>query len=320
MFAQSPDRIFVLQRGETTLPEPPPSLYTNFAGSLGWNVVRDPQHRVWRNCIYVINSEGAVLEVWDHWDHLFTATEGPGPHRIRISPYDPEQRVWVVDETGNIIYVFSNDGRDLLMTLGEKGVPGSDDSHFTRPQDVAFLPDGTILVADGIEQPRVVIRDANGRYISEIGGAGKALHQFGRIHSIGIGPDQRLYAVDLANRNIKIFKQVAARYSRDYPSFEYDTTWTNLGGPLDIIISENAAWVTDREPSKIVQFHLDGSRAYTWLLPKEGPDFWTEMHSLTVDHNGVLYGADNQAARLQKMVPRPDADSSLTVGQPFIAQ
>ena len=119
MFAQSPDRIFVLQRGETTLPEPPPSLYTNFAGSLGWNVVRDPQHRVWRNCIYVINSEGAVLEVWDHWDHLFTATEGPGPHRIRISPYDPEQRVWVVDETGNIIYVFSE---ALLDSDGSKSL------------------------------------------------------------------------------------------------------------------------------------------------------------------------------------------------------
>ena len=37
---QSPDRIFVLQRGETELPDPLPAEYTNFAGSLGWNVLR----------------------------------------------------------------------------------------------------------------------------------------------------------------------------------------------------------------------------------------------------------------------------------------
>ena len=52
------------------------------------------------------------------------ARTGPGPHRIRISPYDPEHRVWVVNETFSQIYVFSNDGSKLLKTLGEKNVPG----------------------------------------------------------------------------------------------------------------------------------------------------------------------------------------------------
>lgn len=316
---QSPDRIFVLQRGETRLPDPIPPEYTNFAGSLGWNVVRDPESKVWHNCIYVINSDGKVLEVWDQWDHLFTATEGPGPHRLRISPYDPEKRIWLIDETGSVIYVLSNDGKDLLMTLGEKGVPGTDEAHFTRPQDVTFLPDGTILVADGIEKPRIVIRGADGRYISEIGEAGEAAHQFGRIHSIKIGPNERLYAVDLKNRNVKIFEQTAAHGSKSYPNFQYQTTWLGLGGPLDIIVSDNAAWVSDRRPTKIVKFNLDGSQAYSWLLPKDGPDFWTEMHTMSVDSDGVLYGADNQAARLQKMVPKPNADPSIIIGQPWVS-
>ena len=45
---------------------------------------------------------------------------------LRISPYDPEQRVWVINETFHQIYVFSNDGKQLLKTLGEKNVPGSE--------------------------------------------------------------------------------------------------------------------------------------------------------------------------------------------------
>ncbi len=37
---ESQDRIFILQRGETQLPDPLPPEYTTFAGSMGWNVLR----------------------------------------------------------------------------------------------------------------------------------------------------------------------------------------------------------------------------------------------------------------------------------------
>ena len=47
----------------------------------------------------------------------------------------------------------------LLNTLGEKGVEGTDGAHFGKPQDVAFLPDGRMLVADGLDNHRVMIFD-----------------------------------------------------------------------------------------------------------------------------------------------------------------
>lgn len=314
---ESADRIFVLQRGETELPDPIPPEYTNFAGSLGWNVLRG-RGRVWRNCIYVINSEGEVLEVWDQWDHLFTGTDGPGPHRIRMSPYDPEKRLWLIDETGHIIYVFSNDGEQLLMTLGEKNIAGADETHYSQPQDVAFLPDGKFLIADGLGNKRIVVRNADGSYHSEFGEAGTAAHQFGSVHALALGPDQRLYALDRNNLNIKVFQQTADRDSEAYPNYEYVATWGDLGMPLDITVSETSAWVTDLNPPKIVQFNLDGSREYTFHLPVEGPDFWIEMHSLSVDAEGNLYGTDNQAGRPQKLVPRSDANPDHIVRRPYI--
>jgi len=319
VYVQSEDRIFFLQRGETELPDPVPDEYSNFAGSLGWNVLRG-RGRVWQNCIYVIDSDGNLLEVWDQWDHLFTGTDGPGPHRIRISPYDLEQRVWVIDETGHIIYVFSNDGEQLLMTLGEKNIAGEDKTHYAQPQDVAFLPDGKFLVADGLRNTRIVIRDADGSYISEFGESGTAPSQFGSVHSLAMGPDERLYALDRDNLNIKVFQQTEDRNSDSYPRYEYVTTWGDLGMPLDITVSEDSAWVTDLNPPKIVQFNLDGSREYTWNLPVEGPDFWIEMHSLSVDADGNLYGTDNQAGRPQKMVPRSDADPKHIVMRPYVPQ
>ena len=88
--------------------------------------------------------------------------------------------------------------------------------------------------------------------------------------------------------------------------------------PLDITVSETGAWVTDLNPPKIVQFNFDGSREYTFNLPTEGPHFWIEMHSLSADEDGNLYGTDNQAGRPQKLVPRSDANPDHIVGRPYI--
>ena len=314
---ESKDRIFFLQRGETELPNPIPDNYTRFAGSMGWNILRG-RGRTWRNCIYVLNSEGEVLEVWNQWDHLFMGTDGPGPHRLRMNPYDAEKKLWLIDETGHIIYVFSNDGEQLLMTLGEKNVPGNDETHYSQPQDIAFLPDGKFLIADGLGNKRIVVRNADGSYHSEFGEEGSGDHQFGSVHSLAWGPDEHLYALDRDNRDIKIFQQTARQSSADYPKYEYVTNWGDLGMPLDITVSNDSAWVTDLNPPNIVQFNLDGSREYTWNLPVEGPHMWIEMHSLSVDNDGNLYGTDNQAGRPQKLVPRSDANPDHIVRPQYV--
>ena len=131
VFAESPDRIFIAQRGEARLPDPLPDAYAGFAGSIGINVLSAVDRRVMKkNFLYTLDANGKVKEHWSQWDSLFADANGPGPHRLRISPYDPQHRVWVVDETYSVIHVFSNDGSKLIKTLGEKGVEGDDGNHF----------------------------------------------------------------------------------------------------------------------------------------------------------------------------------------------
>src|SRR5262245_53144409 len=114
VFAESPNRIFIAQRGETRLPDPVPPEFAGFAGSIKINTLNATNLRVWQNCLYTVDGEGRVKERWTQWDHLCEGSSGPGPHRVRISPYDPERRVWVIHETFHQIYVFSNDGSKLL--------------------------------------------------------------------------------------------------------------------------------------------------------------------------------------------------------------
>ena len=315
--AESPDRIFVLQRGETRLPDPVPPEFSGFVGSIGINALRG-EGRTWQNCIFVLDGDGNVVEVWDQWDHLFEGTDGPGPHRIRISPYDPARRVWVVHETAHQIFVFSNDGRDLLMTLGEKNVAAHDESHFGKPQDVAFLPDGRVLVADGFDNSRVVVLDADGGYLTQFGEPGDGPGQFDVVHGLAVGPDGLLFVADRDNRRIQVFRQSDGAADWYHPEFAPIAQWTGFGLALDMIVSGNHVWVSHLSPPRVTQLDLDGNWRYTWALPAEGPTRFLEMHSFAVDADGNLYGSDNQNGRTQKFVPKADADPSLLIGAQYV--
>ncbi|MCH2466388.1 MAG: 6-bladed beta-propeller [Gemmatimonadetes bacterium] len=318
VFAESPNRIFVAQRGETRLPDPIPAEFSGFAGSIGINVLFATDLRVWEHCLYTLDGDGNVREMWDQWDHLCEGSDGPGPHRLRINPYDPERRVWLVNETFHQIYVFSNDGSELLKTLGEKNVPGDDETHFGRPQDVAFLPDGRILVADGLDNHRVIILDADGNYISEFGGFGEGPGQFNGIHALGIGPEGLIFALDRSGGRVNVFR------TTDNPAeVEFVDVWGGFGLTLDIIVNDDAIWFTAFGPGRLVNFikmDFEGNRLYTWVVPRELPDGYIEVHTFSVDSDGNLFGGDNQYGRTQKFVPKPDADPDLLIKPPWVAR
>ena len=112
----------------------------------------------------------------------------------------------MVHETGHQIHVFSNDGKELLMTLGEKDVAGNDETHFARPQDVAFLVDGSILVADS-DNSRIVKLDPEGNYITHWGKKGNGRGQFDGVHAVTTDTLGRIYVADRNNRRIQVFNE-----------------------------------------------------------------------------------------------------------------
>jgi NHL repeat len=312
VFAESPDRIFVAQRGEFRLPTPVPPEFAGFAGSLKMNVLTLTDRRVWKNCLYTLDRNGQVKERWTQWDALCAGSDGPGPHRLRISPYDPDRRVWVVNETFHQIYVFSNDGSKLLKTLGEKSVPGSDATHFAKPQDVAFLPDGRILIADGLDNHRVMIFDKDLNYLSEFGGKGSAPGQFNGVHAIAVGPGGRIFALDRSGGRVNVYRTTA-----DPKKVDVEASWPGFSLPLDLIVNDDAVWMTDLKPLRFIKLDFQGNRLYTWLVPPDLPDGYLEVHTFSVDSAGSLYGGDNQYGRTQKFVPKAGADPALLIRAPW---
>jgi hypothetical protein len=101
----------------------------------------------WKHLVFAVDAEGNLVDDWSQWDSKFKRV-----HKILISPYDPEKRVWIVDDGNYAIYVFSNDGKQLLQTIGVPGERASDDKHFNRQTDIAWLPDGTFLYRTATER------------------------------------------------------------------------------------------------------------------------------------------------------------------------
>ena len=315
VFAETPNRILVAQRGEYRLPNPVPPTFQGFAGSIGVNVLSATDGRVWQNCLYVLDANGNVTERWTQWDSLMAGSPGPGPHRLRISPYDPQKRVWLVHETFSQIYIFSNDGKQLLKTLGEKNVQGTDGTHFGKPQDVAFLPDGRILIADGLDNHRVMIMDKDLNYLGEVGGKGTGPGQFNGVHALGVGPEGRVFALDRSGGRINVF-----RTTSDPKTLEYVTEYPGFSLPLDIIVNEDSLWVTDLNPLRFTKLDFKGEHLYTWMVPKDLPDGYLEVHTFSVSPDGILYGGDNQYGRTQKFVPKAGIDQGLLIRPPWRAQ
>lgn len=94
------------------------------------------------------------------------------PHMLTIAS---DGSVWITDvgkhQARNLkgkdafcvvkVFKFSPKG-ELLMTLGEAFVPGSDQMHFCAPTQVAVLLDGSILVSDGYCNKRIMKFNSNG--------------------------------------------------------------------------------------------------------------------------------------------------------------
>jgi len=304
IFAETPNRIFIANRGELKLPEKLPRTFTGFWGSLGEQATTPTTE--FRNCIVVVDATGKVTESWTQWDKLFE--DGRGPHSVSISPYDPEHNVWVTDDIHHQVFKFSNDGKKLLMTLGERDEPGNDDKHFKRPTDVAWLPDGTFFVSDGYGNTRVVKFDKNGKFLMAWGTPGTGPGQFNTPHSITTDRNRRVYVSDRANNRIQVFDE----------NGKFLDMWnTGLRSQpyAHLITTDQFLWESDGGTNRIVKYDLNGKYLYGWGGPGGLPGQFNGPHSITTDQDGNLYLAEVFNGRVQKFRPKPGADRAKMVGQ-----
>uniref|UniRef100_A0A0B7AXT5 peptidylamidoglycolate lyase n=1 Tax=Arion vulgaris TaxID=1028688 RepID=A0A0B7AXT5_9EUPU len=88
------------------------------------------------------------------------------PHGITI---DGNKNIWTTDVGRHQVFRFSNNSTTPNLILGEKFVPGGDDSHFCKPTDVAVASNGEFFISDGYCNSRVLKYSKDGKLIAKWG-------------------------------------------------------------------------------------------------------------------------------------------------------
>jgi peptidylamidoglycolate lyase len=339
VFAETPNRVFILQRGELPVVERPQT--RKIAPSIEFPMFRLPMRDAttasppgalfakdgktpgddrdvgepgvdyrWEHNILVVNANGDIVEDWTQWDKMLRR-----PHAIYISPYDAQKNVWLVDDYRHAIFRFSNDGKKLLQTIGEPNVPGTDDKHFYRPTFMAWLPDGTFFVADGYQNTRVVKFDKDGKYLTTWGMRGtppeKRPGYFNNVHGIAVDPQtRRVFVNDRNNGRVQVFDE----------NGKYLDEWSFGPRPpsdihMFIITSDRFLWAADRGTSKLLKYDLNGRFLYSWGTWGDFPGAFWGVHGMSVDQEGNFYTAAVDSGGAQKFRPRKGANPAFLLGR-----
>jgi peptidylamidoglycolate lyase len=246
--------------------------------------------------LHIDGRSGAVLERWG-------ADRFAMPHGLTV---DQDDNVWLTDVALHQIYKCSHDGRPLL-TLGERGEAGDDDSHFNLPTAIAVAPDGSFYVADGYGNNRVLKFSGDGRLLFQWGTKGTGPGEFDLPHGIARDAHGRVYVADRGNSRVQVF-DAEGRYLNEWKGPVF-------GRPYDVAIGTGGmAFIADggNQPdappdrSALVVVRPDGSVAQRVGCFGHDDGEFAIAHDVAVAPDGAVYVGDIAGRRVQKFVCEPE--------------
>jgi len=354
VYPESPDRVFVAQKGElpvlperiktTWLPEIGPSIKFPVGGGVPLretasatpscggipNPAGMPKNP---NCPDARDGhEGRPGVDW-RWEHVIVVLDHTGkviedwsqydkiwgrPHDIEISPYDPEKHIWIVDADNHFVTEFTHDGKTRILTLGTPGVPGTDDTHFARPTFMAFMDANTWYLADGYDGTRVIKYDMKGKKILQWGMKGTPPNE----RRPGYFSSVHGIAVDPTTRRVYVNDRNDGRVQVFDENGKFLDQW-DFGPrpPMNIhsiyMGSNQILWAADQGSNKLLGYDTEGHFLYSWGTFGTCQGCQWGVHGFTTDKEGNLYTAEVRTGRVQKYTPRKGANPMFLVGKPW---
>lgn len=272
------------------------------------------------------------------------------PNGIHGCFVDYQDNVWIGGNGDGVVQKWSHDGSKMLLQIGTKfecddgqggaipctgtGPAGPDNAFgnvgqtgtvngklLDLPADIAVDPNpdpvtgqpGSVYIADGYGNHRVVVFDAAGNFLRQMGGVGTGPGQFtagdgGHPHCVVIGRDGLVYACDRGQDRINVFTK-AGQFVKAIPIIPGTAALGTAGSAWDIDFSTDAiqtfAYVSDGGNEVMWIFnHSDALNGTSYVPPIGGfgqpghqAGQFTFLHMMAIDSKGNLYAGETIGGR-----------------------
>jgi sugar lactone lactonase YvrE len=329
-----------------------------FTVNRGWQtgglVSQDGSTAIGSPPVLEYDPEGNVVNAWGDESKNPDGSNRVLPHNIHGCFIDHQDNIWIAGNGDGVVQKWTHDGSRMLLQIGQKGVcdgplvptrttnptcgsPGFNTSKtlLNDPAEVVVDPGpdpvtgqrGSVYIADGYGNHRVVVFSSTGTYLRQWGSAGSGPGQFGLAdgghpHCIALGRDGLIYTCDRGQNRIEVFEknpknctagpQPVCEPVRIIP-LTIPTSLRRLGnlGTLratdiafspdrnmtwmyDTDLGNNAVWILNRRLGTVVSgFGQSGHMAGEFIFP----------HTIDVDSKGTIYVAETiNGRRIQKFV------------------
>lgn len=250
-----------------------------------------------------ITQEGEILHVWGSFADASTG-DAPGgtfyePWGIAVSP--DGKYVYVADTWNFRIQKFTSEGQFLQMWNsypsfgGENGLYG--------PRGLAVDRQGRLFVAD-TGNKKIVIFDANGNYLGEVGSPGMLLGQFDEPVAIAFDEFGNLYVTDTWNQRVQVFAPDTSGLFftplAEWPVYGwYGQSLENK--PFITVGTGGSVFVSDPEMCRLIEFSPVGEPLHVWDGCAGGS--FQVPSGLVSDGQGGLWVSDAANGALAHFVP-----------------
>ena len=263
-------------------------------------------------------------------------------HGVRFDKYD---NLWVVDKGTNSIMKFNPAGY-VVMNLGRRpeGYEGFEfrrarppdkvavDGLFDGPTDVAWDAQDNIYISDGYVNSRIGKMNKNGDWIKSWGSYGTGSGQFRNPHNMQIDRQGNVYVADRGNGRIQVFDSdgnfkkfiwlnVAYDKKRHPTLGNANPNPPNASAPWALCITTNGPmqyiFAIDQEPGRLYKLTLDGKILGMLGESGRGPRQFNWPHGLACPSEDVVFVADMNNWRVQKLILTKQTAPGATQGGPI---
>lgn len=282
--------------------------------------------------VIMFDADGNIASTWGDASITPAGVTAVLPNGIHGCVADYEDNIWLAGNADGVVQKWSHDGKRMLLQIGTKGVcdgpparpqaayptcgePGSNASRtlLNQPADIAVDPNpdpvtgerGSVYIADGYGNHRIVVFSSKGQYLRQWGSSGSGPGQFvatggGHPHCVALGNDGLVYACDRGQNRIEVFDRLG-NLTRTIPVNPPDQMKATLRA-TDIAFSGDRAqtfmfvidlgsdrvWIIDRTSGRVLGgVGRPGHQAGEFTFP----------HTAALDSKGNLYVAETIGGR-----------------------